>query len=78
MKTKNEIRGYQYSNSGYTKRWKRGRVMFSTGRKYLGNNDYVEVIAKTDLDTGVVTEATLKEAKRFLTEEGYEEYIRRI
>ena len=78
MKTKNEIRGYQYSNSGYTKKWKRGRVMFSTGRKYLGNNDYVEVIAKTDLDTGVVTEATLKEAKRFLTEEGYQEYIRRI
>ena len=32
MKTKNEIRGYQYSNSGYTKKWKRGRVMFSTGR----------------------------------------------
>ena len=75
MKTKNEIYGYQYSNNGYTKKWKRGRTMFSTGRKYLSNNEYVEIIAKTNLDTGEITEATLKEAKRFLTEEGYNEYV---
>ena len=78
MKTKNEICGYQYSNNGYTKKWKRGRTMFSTGRKYLSNNEYVEIIAKTNLDTCEVTEATLKEAKRFLTEEGYNEYVHNL
>ena len=75
MKTKKEISGYRYSNNGYTKKWKRGRTMFSTGRKYLDNHNYVEIIAKTNLDTGEVTEASLKEAKRFLTDEGYEEYV---
>lgn len=75
MKTKKEVKGYSYSNNGYTKKWKRGRTMFSTGRKYISHHDYVEIIAKTNLDTGEVTEASLKEAKRFLTEEGYEEYV---
>lgn len=75
MKTKNEIKGYKFSNNGYTKKWKRGRTMFSTGRKYISNNEYVEIIAKTNLDTGEVTEASLAEAKRFLTEEGYNEYV---
>ena len=75
MKTKKEVNGYRYSNNGYTKKWKRGRTMFSTGRKYLSNNEYVEIIAKTNLDTGEITEASLKEAKRFLTEEGYNEYV---
>lgn len=76
MKTKKEVKGYSYSNNGYTKKWKRGRTMFSTGRKYIGHHDYIEIIAKTNLDTGEVTEASLKEAKRFLTEEGYAEYIK--
>ena len=75
LKTKNEVRGYKYSNSGYTKRWIRGRVMFSTGRKYIDNNKYVDIIAKTNLDTCQVTEASVSEAKRFLTEEGYKEYM---
>lgn len=75
MKTKNEIRGYRYECNGYTKKWKRGRVMFSTGRKYLGNNEYVDIITKTNLDTGEITEASLNEAKRFLTEESYKEYV---
>ena len=75
MKTKNEVRGYQYSYDGFTKKWKRGRVMFSTGRKYIDNNEYIHIIAKTNLDTGEVTEASLKEAKRFLTEDGYKEYV---
>jgi hypothetical protein len=75
MKTKNEVRGYRYEHNGFTKKWKRGRTMFSTGRKYLGNSEYVDIIAKTDLDTGKVTEASLVEAKRFLTEEGYKEYV---
>lgn len=75
MKTKKEIRGYQYTNNGYGKKWVRGRVMFSEGRKYVGNNDYVEVIVKTNLDTGEMEIASLKEAKRFLTEEGYKEYM---
>ena len=75
MKTKNEIKGYKFSNNGYTKRWKRGRTMFSTGRKYISNNEYVEIIAKTNLDTGEITEASLAETKRFLTEEGYNEYV---
>jgi hypothetical protein len=76
MKTKNEIRGYRYEYNGYAKKWKRGRVMFSTGRKYIGNNEYIPIIAKTNLDTGEVTEASLEEAKRFLTEEGYKEWLR--
>lgn len=75
MKTKNEVKGYQYSNGSGGKKWKRGRVMFSEGRKYLGNCEYVNVITKTNLDTCEITEASLKEAKRFLTEEGYNEYV---
>ena len=75
MKTKKEVNGYQYSNGSGGKKWKRGRVMFSEGRKYLGNYEYVNIITKTDLDTGEITEASLKEAKRFLTEEGYAEYV---
>lgn len=76
MKTKKEVRGYQYSNGSGGKKWKRGRVMFSEGRKYLGNYEYVNVIVKTNLDTHEMEIASLKEAKRFLTEEGYEEYVR--
>ena len=75
MKTKNEVNGYQYSCGSGGKKWKRGRVMFSEGRKYLGNHEYVDVITKTNLDTYEITEASLKEAKRFLTEEGYREYV---
>ena len=75
MKTKKEVRGYQHSNGSGGKKWKRGRVMFSEGRKYLGNNEYVNVIVKTNLDTHEMEIASLKDAKRFLTEEGYEEYV---
>lgn len=75
MKTKNEIKGYKFSYNGCTKKWIRGRVMFSTGRKYISNNEYVDIIAKTNLDTGEVTEASLAETKRFLTEESYNEYV---
>ena len=74
MKTKKEVKGYQYSNGSGGKKWKRGKIMFSEGRKYLGNNEYVNVIVKTNLDTHEMSIATLKEAKRFLTDEGYEEY----
>ncbi len=75
MKTKKEIRGYQYSNGSGGKKWKRGRVMFSEGRKWISNNEYIPIIAKTNLDTGEITVASLNEAKRFLTEEGYNEYV---
>ena len=75
MKTKNEVKGYQYSRGSGGKKWKRGRVMFSEGRTYLGNHEYIDVITKTNLDTCEITEASLKEAKRFLTEEGYQEYV---
>ena len=51
------------------KKWTRGRTMFSEGHKYISNNEYIPIIAKTNLDTGEITVATLKEAKRFLTEE---------
>jgi len=78
MKTKKEVRGYQYSNGSGGKKWKRGRVMFSEGRKWIGNNEYIPIIAKTNLDTHEITVASLKEAKRFLTEEGYEEYKERM
>ena len=75
LKTKNEINGYKYSNGIGGKKWIRGRVMFSEGRKWLGNNEYVPLIVKTDLDTHEITVASLKEAKRFLTEDGYKEYV---
>ena len=75
MKTKNAINGYTYSNGTGGKKWTRGRIMFSEGRKYLGNHEYMPLITKTNLDTGEITVASLKEAKRFLTEEGYKEYL---
>lgn len=75
LKTKNAINGYTYSNGTGGKKWTRGRTMFSEGRKYLGNHEYIPVITKTNLDTGEITVASIKEAKRFLTEEGYKEYI---
>ena len=49
--------------------------MFSEGRQWVDNNKYVHLITKTNLDTHEISIATLNEAKRFLTEEGYEEYI---
>ena len=75
LKTKNAINGYTYSNGTGGKKWTRGRTMFSEGRKYLGNHEYIPVITKTNLDTGEITVASIKEAKRFLIEEGYKEYI---
>lgn len=71
LKTITQKPGYIYSDgtSG-----KRGNIMFSEGKKYSSNNEYMPIIAKTNLDTGDVSEATLQEAKRFLTEEGYKEY----
>ena len=74
MKTKNEVKGYKDSNGSGGKKWIRGRVMFSEGRRYWSNHEYINIIVKTNLDTHEMTEASLKEAKRFLTEEGYKEY----
>lgn len=74
LKTITQKPGYIYSNGSAGKRWKRGNIMFSEGKKYSSNNEYMPIIAKTNLDTGTVSEATLQEAKRFLTEEGYKEY----
>ncbi len=76
LKTKCEINGYKYSNGSGGKKWVRGRTMYSEGRKWLSNSDWVMVITKTNLDTHEISIATLKEAKRFLTEEGYKEYGR--
>lgn len=75
MRTKCEIRGYKYSNGCGGKKWVRGRTMFSEGRRWLGHSDYVEIIVKTDLDTHEMSVASLKEAKRFLTEDGYKKYV---
>ncbi len=75
LKTKGAIHGYKYSNGCGGKKWIRGRVMFSEGRQWLSNCDWIMVITKTNLDTREISLATLKEAKRFLTEEGYQEYV---
>ena len=75
LKTRKEINGYTYSNGSAGKRWKRGRTMFSEGRKWLDNNEYVPIIAKTNLDTHEITEASVNEYKRFLTEDGYKEFL---
>ena len=75
LKTKNAINGYTYSNGTGGKKWTRGRTMFSEGCKYISNNERIPVITKTNLDTGEITVASIKETKRFLTEEGYKEYL---
>ena len=75
LKTKREINGYKYSNGSSGKKWVRGRIMFSEGRQWVDNNEYVNLITKTNLDTHEISIATMSEAKRFLTEEGYKEYI---
>lgn len=75
LKTKCAINGYKYSNGSGGKKWVRGRTMFSEGRYWVRQNEWVMVITKTDLDTHEITLASLKEAKRFLTDEGYQEYV---
>jgi hypothetical protein len=75
LKTKRAINGYKYSNGSGGKKWVRGRTMFSEGRQWTDNNKYVNLITKTNLDTHEISIATMNEAKRFLTEEGYKEYI---
>lgn len=75
LKTKGAINGYKYSNGSGGKKWVRGRTMFSEGRYWVAQNDWVMVITKTDLDTHEISLASLKEAKRFLTEEDYNEYV---
>ena len=74
LKTKRKINGYKYESTLGGKRWVRGRTMFSEGRYWVAQNDYVIVITKTNLDTHEISLASLNEAKRFLTEEGYNEY----
>ena len=74
LKTKRELNGYKYSNTMGGKRWVRGRTMFSEGRCWIAQSEWVMVITKTNLDTHEVSLASLKEAKRFLTDEGYDEY----
>lgn len=75
LKTITHKPGYIYSNGSGGKKWRRGRIQFSEGRQYLGNYEYRPIIAKTNLDTGEITEASPQEYKRFLTEEGYKEYL---
>jgi hypothetical protein len=76
LKTKNEINGYKFSNGSAGKRWVRGRTMYSEGKQFLGHDiGYRPIIAKTNLDTGEITEASVKEYKKFLTEECYQEYL---
>lgn len=75
LKTIKEKPGYIYSNGSGGKKWKRGRIMYSEGREWLSNNKYRHIIAKTNLDTGEITEASVQEYKRFLTEEGYKEWL---
>lgn len=74
MKTKNEVKGYRYSNGSNGKKWIRGNVIFSEGRQYFGDGTWINVIIKTDIETRDMHIADLKEAKRFLTNEGYAEY----
>lgn len=75
LKTITTKPGYIYSNGSGGKKWKRGRTMYSEGRQFLGNYEYRPIIAKTNLDTHEITEASPQEYKRFLTEEGYKEWL---
>ena len=74
LETKNKVEGYRYEHGTGGKSWTRGHIKFSEGRQWT-NNGWKFVITKTDLDTGKVTLASINEAKRFLTEEGYKEYL---
>lgn len=76
LQCKNEIPGYRFSNGSSGKKWVRGRTMFSTGKQYTGNGpEYKAHIIKTNLDTGEMEIASLKEHKKFLTDECYEKYL---
>ena len=77
LKTKGAINGYKYSNGSSGKRWVRGRTMYSEGCYWVTQNERIMVITKTNMDTHEISLATLKEAKRFLTDEGYKEYVDR-
>lgn len=75
MKTINSKNGYIFSNGSNGKSWTRGRTKFSVGRQWTGNNTYIQCIVKTNLDTTEIKIASLGEHKRFLTKEGYEEFV---
>lgn len=76
MKTINEKPGYKFSSGSYGKRWTRGRTMYSVGKKYTGNGpESIPCIVKTNLDTGEIELASLAEHKKFLTSEGYKEFL---
>lgn len=75
MKTIKEKKGYVYGNGSGGKSWTRGRIRFKEGRQWTGNNTYIPCIVKTNLDTGEMRIASLVEHKRFLTPEGYDEFV---
>ena len=75
MKTINHKNGYVFSDGSNGKSWTRGRVRFSIGRQWTGNNDYIPCIVKTNLDTREMQIASLSEHKRFLTKESYDEFV---
>jgi hypothetical protein len=68
MKTVNEVQGYKFSSGSSSKKWVRGRVMFSEGRKWISQNEWVPIITKTNLDSGEVTEANEREKQKFIIE----------
>ena len=75
LKTRTEINGYKFNWGSGGKKWICGRTMFSEGRRWINHNEYVPIIAKTNLDTNEITEASAKEYKRFLTEDGYKNWL---
>ena len=76
MQTINEKKGYKFSNGSGGKHWIRGRTMYSTGKKYVGNGPKsIPCIVKTNLDTGEMEVASLKEHQKFLTEAGYQSFL---
>lgn len=75
MQTIKEKKGYVYSYGSNGKSWTRGRVKFSVGRQWTGNNTYIPCIVKTNLDTREMKIASLEEHKRFLTPEYYNTFV---
>lgn len=75
LKFKTDIKGYKFSDGSAGKRWVRGRTMYSEGKQFLDDGIYRPILAKTNLDTGAITEASVNEYKKFLTEECYKEYL---
>lgn len=72
--TINEKAGWKFSNGSAGKRWIRGRVMISEGKRWISQNEYIPILTHTNLDTGEIVECISAEYKKFLTDESWHDW----